>query len=154
MKSLLWIAAFTWVCVTAVGAAAGYRDLKQDMDNYRPPALVHRSSASTATDAPRPDVFATDNQVIEIARNRWAAMIGSPPALPGNREIPDGLLETVQAGATAVIQPGGSVRDDEVIRAADERRSASVMISSSIRLSFAGFDVDWMMNMSSPRTFS
>ncbi len=28
------------------------------------------------------------------------------------------------------------------------------MISSSIRLSFAGFDVDWMMNMSSPRTFS
>ena len=41
-----------------------------------------------------------------------------------------------------------------VMRAADERRSASVMIISSIRLSFAGFDVDWMMNMSSPRTFS
>ena len=41
-----------------------------------------------------------------------------------------------------------------MIRCAEDRRSASVMIISSIRLSFAGFDVDWMMNMSSPRTFS
>ncbi len=40
------------------------------------------------------------------------------------------------------------------MRWAEERRSASAMIRSSIRLSFAGFDVDWMMNMSSPRTFS
>jgi hypothetical protein len=41
-----------------------------------------------------------------------------------------------------------------VIRAAEDRRSASAMIRSSIRLSLAGFDVGWMMNMSSPRTFS
>jgi len=33
----------------------------------------------------------------------------------------DGLLAGVDAGATAIIQPGGSVRDDEVIKAADER---------------------------------
>jgi len=33
----------------------------------------------------------------------------------------DGLLEAVAAGATAVIQPGGSIRDEEVIAAADER---------------------------------
>jgi len=32
----------------------------------------------------------------------------------------DGLDAAVAAGATAVIQPGGSVRDDEVIEAADE----------------------------------
>ena len=32
----------------------------------------------------------------------------------------DGLLEAVAAGAMAVIQPGGSIRDDEVIAAADE----------------------------------
>src|SRR5882724_256340 len=41
-----------------------------------------------------------------------------------------------------------------VMRRADERRSASVMISSSIRWSLAGNDVDWMMNASEPRTFS
>lgn len=43
----------------------------------------------------------------------------------------DGLLEAVNAGATAVIQPGGSVRDDEVIRAADEHDIA--MIFTGIR---------------------
>jgi phosphoribosylaminoimidazolecarboxamide formyltransferase/IMP cyclohydrolase len=32
----------------------------------------------------------------------------------------DGLLVAIEAGATAVIQPGGSVRDDEVIKAADD----------------------------------
>ena len=33
--------------------------------------------------------------------------------------FPDGLLVAIEAGATAVIQPGGSMRDDEVIAAAD-----------------------------------
>ncbi|MBL1431607.1 MAG: bifunctional phosphoribosylaminoimidazolecarboxamide formyltransferase/IMP cyclohydrolase, partial [Robiginitomaculum sp.] len=32
----------------------------------------------------------------------------------------DGLLEVIAAGAIAVIQPGGSIRDDEVIAAADK----------------------------------
>jgi phosphoribosylaminoimidazolecarboxamide formyltransferase/IMP cyclohydrolase len=39
----------------------------------------------------------------------------------------DGLLSAAEAGATAVIQPGGSMRDDEVIAAADEADLAMVM---------------------------
>ncbi|KFB08620.1 bifunctional phosphoribosylaminoimidazolecarboxamide formyltransferase/IMP cyclohydrolase [Nitratireductor basaltis] len=39
----------------------------------------------------------------------------------------DGLLSAVEAGATAVIQPGGSMRDDEVIKAADEHGIAMVI---------------------------
>jgi len=38
----------------------------------------------------------------------------------------DGLLAAVEAGAKAVIQPGGSMRDDEVIKAADEAGIAMV----------------------------
>jgi phosphoribosylaminoimidazolecarboxamide formyltransferase/IMP cyclohydrolase len=38
----------------------------------------------------------------------------------------DGLLAAAEAGATAVIQPGGSLRDDEVIKAADEKGLAMV----------------------------
>jgi phosphoribosylaminoimidazolecarboxamide formyltransferase / IMP cyclohydrolase len=34
--------------------------------------------------------------------------------------FPDGLLQAAEAGATAVIQPGGSIRDAEVIEAADD----------------------------------
>jgi phosphoribosylaminoimidazolecarboxamide formyltransferase/IMP cyclohydrolase len=43
----------------------------------------------------------------------------------------DGLLSAIEAGATAVIQPGGSMRDDEVIAAADEHRVA--MIFTGVR---------------------
>ena len=38
----------------------------------------------------------------------------------------DGLLAAIEAGATAVIQPGGSIRDDEVIKAADDAGIAMV----------------------------
>jgi phosphoribosylaminoimidazolecarboxamide formyltransferase/IMP cyclohydrolase len=38
----------------------------------------------------------------------------------------DGMLACIEAGATAVIQPGGSMRDDEVIKAADEHGIAMV----------------------------
>jgi phosphoribosylaminoimidazolecarboxamide formyltransferase/IMP cyclohydrolase len=40
--------------------------------------------------------------------------------------FPDGLEAVAQAGATAIIQPGGSVRDDEVIAAADKLGLAMV----------------------------
>ena len=40
--------------------------------------------------------------------------------------FPDGLIAAAEAGATAAIQPGGSVRDAEVIKAADERGVAMV----------------------------
>lgn len=41
----------------------------------------------------------------------------------------DGLLQAAEAGATAIIQPGGSIRDDEVIAAADEAGLAMVFTS-------------------------
>ncbi len=40
--------------------------------------------------------------------------------------FPDGLMQAVEAGATAIIQPGGSIRDDEVIAAADAAGVAMV----------------------------
>ena len=52
--------------------------------------------------------------------------IGSAAASDAFFPFPDGLLTTVEAGATSVIQPGGSVRDDEVIAAADNAGIAMV----------------------------
>ncbi len=43
----------------------------------------------------------------------------------------DGLMAAVEAGATAVIQPGGSLRDDEVIAAAD--RAGVAMVFTGMR---------------------
>jgi phosphoribosylaminoimidazolecarboxamide formyltransferase/IMP cyclohydrolase len=46
---------------------------------------------------------------------------GSAAASDAFFPFADGLLVVAEAGATAVIQPGGSIRDDEVIAAADEK---------------------------------
>lgn len=40
--------------------------------------------------------------------------------------FPDGLIEIAKAGSCCVIQPGGSIRDDEVIKTADENNIAMV----------------------------
>ncbi len=52
--------------------------------------------------------------------------IGSVCASDAFFPFADGLLQAAQAGATAVIQPGGSVRDNEVIEAADKADLAMV----------------------------
>ena len=52
--------------------------------------------------------------------------IGSAVASDAFFPFADGLLAASEAGATAVIQPGGSIRDDEVIAAADEAGLAMV----------------------------
>jgi len=46
--------------------------------------------------------------------------VGSAVASDAFFPFPDGLLSAAEAGATAVIQPGGSIRDADVIAAADE----------------------------------
>jgi phosphoribosylaminoimidazolecarboxamide formyltransferase / IMP cyclohydrolase len=58
----------------------------------------------------------------------WASprTIGSAVASDAFFPFADGLLAAVEAGATAVIQPGGSIRDDEVIAAADHAGLAMV----------------------------
>lgn len=58
----------------------------------------------------------------------WAAprTVGSAVASDAFFPFADGLLAAAEAGATAVIQPGGSIRDDEVIAAADEAGLAMV----------------------------
>ena len=58
----------------------------------------------------------------------WAQprTVGSAVASDAFFPFADGLLAAVEAGATAVIQPGGSIRDEEVIKAADEAGLAMV----------------------------
>ena len=60
------------------------------------------------------------------ARNANLSLAGSVAASDAFFPFRDGLDVVVDAGAAAVIQPGGSMRDDEVIAAADERGIAMV----------------------------
>lgn len=58
----------------------------------------------------------------------WASplTVGSAVASDAFFPFADGLLAAAEAGATCVIQPGGSMRDDEVIAAADEHGLAMI----------------------------
>jgi phosphoribosylaminoimidazolecarboxamide formyltransferase/IMP cyclohydrolase len=60
------------------------------------------------------------------AQNAGLTLAGSVVASDAFFPFRDGLDVVVDAGAVAVIQPGGSLRDDEVIAAADERGIAMV----------------------------
>src|SRR4030095_12164404 len=62
----------------------------------------------------------------EAAGAKEPATKGSVVASDAFFPFADGLLVAIQAGATAVIQPGGSLRDVEVIKAADDRNVAMV----------------------------
>jgi phosphoribosylaminoimidazolecarboxamide formyltransferase/IMP cyclohydrolase len=90
-------------------------------------------------------VYAKDRATVGIGAGQMsrvdAARIAARKAADASREpltkgsvvasdaffpFADGLLVAIEAGATAVIQPGGSVRDDEVIKAADDHGIAMV----------------------------
>ena len=56
-----------------------------------------------------------------------SAAVGSAVASDAFFPFPDGMLAAAEAGATCVIQPGGSMRDDVVIEAADDAGLAMVL---------------------------
>jgi phosphoribosylaminoimidazolecarboxamide formyltransferase/IMP cyclohydrolase len=60
------------------------------------------------------------------AQEAGLSLKGSVVASDAMFPFADGLVACAEAGATAAIQPGGSVRDAEVIAAADERKLAMV----------------------------
>ena len=64
------------------------------------------------------------------AKNANLVLAGSCVASDAFFPFRDGLDVVIDAGAVAVIQPGGSVRDDEVIGAADERGITMVLTAT------------------------
>jgi phosphoribosylaminoimidazolecarboxamide formyltransferase/IMP cyclohydrolase len=86
-------------------------------------------------------VFATKNQTVGIGAGQMSrvdsvklaqlkavlSVKGSVMASDAFFPFRDGLDEAAKAGITAVIQPGGSIRDEEVIKAADEHHMAMIL---------------------------
>src|SRR5213592_698072 len=65
------------------------------------------------------------------ANEAGLSLKGSSVASDAFFPFPDGLIAAAEAGATCAIQPGGSVRDEEVIAAANDRKMA--MIFTGVR---------------------
>ena len=69
---------------------------------------------------------------IHKARQQQHATAGAVLASDGFFPFPDAVEEAAKAGITAIIQPGGSVRDAEVVAAAD--RAGIAMIITGKRM--------------------
>lgn len=70
--------------------------------------------------------FVKAQDAAKVAGATTALTHGSVVASDAFFPFADGLIAAAEAGATAIIQPGGSQRDEEVIAAADERGLAMV----------------------------
>jgi phosphoribosylaminoimidazolecarboxamide formyltransferase/IMP cyclohydrolase len=68
-------------------------------------------------------------EAAKLAGSTLPLVQGSVVASDAFFPFADGLIAAAEAGASAVIQPGGSVKDDEVIAAADARGLAMVFTS-------------------------
>ena len=97
-------------------------------------AIVYAKSGSTAGIGAG-QMSRVDSTRIAASKARDAAAtagwatprtVGSAAASDAFFPFADGLIAVAEAGATAVIQPGGSIRDADVIAAADERGLAMV----------------------------
>ena len=63
---------------------------------------------------------------VEKAKIMGIDLTGSVVASDAYFPFADGLMQAIEAGATAVIQPGGSIRDNEVIVAANENQISMI----------------------------
>jgi phosphoribosylaminoimidazolecarboxamide formyltransferase/IMP cyclohydrolase len=86
----------------------------------------HQTLAIGAGQMSRVDAVKTAVMKAHAASPDKNLLAGSVVASDAFFPFRDGLDAVVSAGATAVVQPGGSVRDAEVIAAADEQGIAMV----------------------------
>lgn len=92
-----------------------------------------KDGATVGVGAGQDELVVDSTRIAARKSQDMAEAIGAAGPLTKGRSWPrclfpfaDGLITAAEAGATAIIQPGGSMRDDEVIAAADERGLAMV----------------------------
>ena len=84
-------------------------------------------SLTISTDrTPRPPLPTTREEMRSRGWDAVDVVLVSGDAYVDHPSFANGLIAAAEAGATAIIQPGGSIRDKDVIAAADERGLAMV----------------------------
>jgi phosphoribosylaminoimidazolecarboxamide formyltransferase/IMP cyclohydrolase len=105
------------------GLAFGLKVVKHVKSNAIAFVEAHRTLALGGGATSRVDpVHAAREKAARVGVSLKGAVLASDAFFP----FPDGVEEAAKAGATAIVQPGGSVRDDEVIAVADRLNLAMV----------------------------
>ena len=105
------------------GLAFGLKVVKHVKSNAIAFVEAHRTLALGGGATSRVDpVHAAREKAARVGVSLQGSVLASDAFFP----FPDGVEEAAKAGATAIVQPGGSVRDDDVIAAADRLNLAMV----------------------------
>lgn len=105
------------------GLAFGLKVVKHVKSNAIAFVEAHRTLALGGGATSRVDpVHAAREKAARVGISLKGSVLASDAFFP----FPDGVEEAAKAGATAIVQPGGSVRDDDVIAAADKLNLAMV----------------------------
>jgi phosphoribosylaminoimidazolecarboxamide formyltransferase/IMP cyclohydrolase len=105
------------------GMAFGLKVVKHVKSNAIAFVEAHRTLALGGGATSRVDpVHAAREKAARVGISLQGSVLASDAFFP----FPDGVEEAAKAGATAIVQPGGSVRDDEVIAVANARNLAMV----------------------------
>ncbi len=105
------------------GLTFGLKVVKHVKSNAIAFVEAHRTLALGGGATSRVDpVHAAREKAARVGVSLKGSVLASDAFFP----FPDGVEEAAKAGATAIVQPGGSVRDDDVIAAADALKLAMV----------------------------
>ena len=74
-------------------AACGYRDLKQDMDAYAPPAMLQQAQVSNPPVIGEPDAFETETATIAKLRDRWEKAVDETALSVGGADVQPAVIE-------------------------------------------------------------
>ncbi len=93
-------------------AACAYRDLKQDMDAYAPPAIIQPAQASTPPVTGEPDAFEAETATIATLRDRWESVVGETAAAAGGADAQPAMIEaaTDDARSLGLLRPRFSLQ--------------------------------------------
>ena len=74
-------------------SACGYRDLKQDMDAYAPPAMLQQVQVSKPTITSEPDAFDAETATIATLRDRWEKAVDETASSVGGTDVHPAVIE-------------------------------------------------------------
>lgn len=132
----------TWLAlIGAAGSApAGYRELKQDVEDYTPPAMLQLPAASEPEVIKESDAFEGEKKTIEAARDRWAKTVDSKVLPAGDSPIPSPIIVAAADDALTVAE----LREHFSLQAVQSfilLRNASIKgATARLKASLEGFD--------------
>ncbi|WP_372680197.1 TolC family protein [Desulfosarcina sp.] len=89
--------------IWAIGlAACGYRDLKQDMDAYAPPAMMQQAQAPVTPITSESDAFETETATIERLRDRWEKAMDETALSVGGTDVQPAVIEAATDDAISL----------------------------------------------------